>query len=152
MKKFFLVLMVCGVFVAGSNLVSAQPQDIKTTTYDVSVHCKSCKAKIERDVAFEKGVKEIEASIENKTVTVKYDATKTDSDKIAAAIKKLGYEVKVHNDKAVAAPCGHKHEGCAKQCENEKGGKGKNAESKVKKEQEKVQKDDPKTQNVKMKK
>jgi len=58
------------------------------------MHCQSCKAKIERDIVFEKGVKEVEAALDKKLVTIKYDATKTDPEKIAKAIEKLGYTVK----------------------------------------------------------
>lgn len=73
----------------------AQKVEIKTVTYEVNMHCQSCKAKIERDIVFEKGVKEVEATLDKKLVTVKYDATKTDPEKIAKAIEKLGYKAKV---------------------------------------------------------
>ena len=95
----------------------AQKKEVKTVVYDVSVHCQSCKTKIERDVAFEKGVKEIEASVEKKTVTVKYDSRKTNTEKIAEAIKKLGYEVKVHDDKLKQVSSPSKHDNCDESCE-----------------------------------
>ena len=46
---------------------------------------------------FEKGVKKLDVSLENHTVTVTFDPSKTDAGKIAAAIRKLGYETKLRN-------------------------------------------------------
>ncbi len=73
----------------------AQKPTEKTVTYEVSMHCKSCVAKIERDIAFEKGVKEVTASLDKKLVTIRYVEGKTTEEKLAQAIKKLGYEVKI---------------------------------------------------------
>lgn len=117
MKKLVLSLIGTMFLLTFATGAFAQKKEIKTVVYDVSVHCNSCKTKIERDVAFEKGVKEITASVEDKTVTVKYDSRKTDSDKIAGAIKKLGYEVKVKGEKSAPAACEHKHDCTHKECE-----------------------------------
>lgn len=85
--------------VANTTETYAQKKVDKTVVYEVSMHCKSCKAKIERDLAFEKGVKEVTATLDEKLVTVKYDDAKTTPEKIAEAIKKLGYEAKVVEEK-----------------------------------------------------
>lgn len=93
MKKLIIVsILLLGFGVLASQ---AQKNEVKSVTYEVNMHCQSCKAKIERDIVFEKGVKEVEATLDKKLVTIKYDATKTDPDKIAKAIEKLGYTVKV---------------------------------------------------------
>lgn len=93
------VLLGIALMVANSIETYAQKKVDKTVVYEVSMHCKSCKAKIERDLAFEKGVKEVTASLDEKMVTVKYDDAKTTPEKIAEAIKKLGYEAKVVEEK-----------------------------------------------------
>ena len=62
------------------------------------MHCESCKKKIERDIAFEKGVKSITVDLKEKTVTIKYNADKNTDEKLSEAIKKLGYEVKILKD------------------------------------------------------
>ena len=41
----------------------------------------------------------IETSVKEQTVTVTYDATKTDVKKIQAAMKEIGYDTKVVSDK-----------------------------------------------------
>lgn len=91
-KIITLTLILLGFAVLTSQ---AQKVEIKSVTFEVNMHCQSCKAKIERDIVFEKGVKEAEATLDKKLVTIKYDATKTDPDKIARAIEKLGYTAKV---------------------------------------------------------
>ncbi|MBQ9470419.1 MAG: cation transporter [Bacteroidales bacterium] len=118
MKMLFCLMLGASALLSlNSQAVQAAPpkKDVKTVVFDVSVHCKSCKEKIERSVAFEKGIKEINASVDERTVTVRYDAAKTDTDKIAAAIRKLGYEVALHNPKAEHHRHGHGHS-CADTC------------------------------------
>ncbi len=87
-----LVLLLAG---AGNQIFAQNKAAEKTVIFEVSMHCTSCKTKIERDLAFEKGVKEVKADLERKIVTVKYVDGKITEDKLADAIKKLGYDVKV---------------------------------------------------------
>ena len=63
------------------------------------MHCESCENKIKKNLRFEKGVTKIETSVKEQTVTVTYDATKTDVKKIQAAMKEFGYDTKVVSDK-----------------------------------------------------
>lgn len=67
----------------------------KTVTFNVSIHCKNCVKKINDNVAFEKGVKDLSVSLDSKTVTVTYDPARTDVAKLKAALEKLGYKVTV---------------------------------------------------------
>ena len=67
----------------------------KTVTFNVSMHCKNCVKKINDNVAFEKGVKDLSVSLDQKTVTVTYDPARTDVAKRKAALEKLGYKVTV---------------------------------------------------------
>lgn len=63
------------------------------------MHCESCETKIKKNLRFEKGVVKIETSIKEQTVTVTYDATKTNVEKIQAAMKKIGYDTQINSDK-----------------------------------------------------
>ena len=63
------------------------------------MHCESCENKIKKNLRFESGVKKIETSLKEQTVTVTYDGTKTDVKKIQAAMKEIGYDTKVVSDK-----------------------------------------------------
>jgi len=74
---------------------SAKPKkEYRTIVYDVHLHCENCVKKVKENISFEKGIKALEVSLEEQTVTVTYDPAKTDEKKIAEAIAKLGYEVK----------------------------------------------------------
>lgn len=65
----------------------------KTVVFNVSMHCEKCVKKINDNIAFEKGVKDLSVSLDKKTVTVSYDPSKTDEAKLKAALEKLGYTV-----------------------------------------------------------
>jgi len=97
--RFLFVGLLVIFFIGSANNLKAQDKPVeKVAKFEVSMHCNSCKSKIERDLAFEKGVKEVKADLEQKTVTVKYTEGIITEDKLVAAIKKLGYEVKVVNE------------------------------------------------------
>ena len=50
----------------------------QTVTFYVDLHCQACIDKIYKNIAFEKGVKDIQCDLETKTVVVTFDASKTD--------------------------------------------------------------------------
>ncbi len=68
-------------------------KDIREVSFHVHLHCQDCVNKVQDNIAFEKGVKDLEISLENQTVEVKYDAAKTSEETLKAAIEKLGYPV-----------------------------------------------------------
>lgn len=69
-------------------------KDIKTlvVTTTPQMHCENCENKIKGNLRFEKGVKKIETSIPAQTVTIEYDADKTNAENLVEAFKKFGYE------------------------------------------------------------
>lgn len=99
MKVFgFLLagLVACSMLIGVPKAVQAQKKDeIKEVTISTTLHCKSCQKKVEREMVFEKGVKSVTTNLEEKTVTIKYDASKNTDEKLAEALKKLGYEVEI---------------------------------------------------------
>lgn len=66
-------------------------QYVVTTTPQMS--CQNCENKIKGNLRFEKGVKNVETNLKDQTVTVTYDAEKTDEKKLAEAFGKLHYKV-----------------------------------------------------------
>lgn len=54
-------------------------REIKTVVFTTTpqMHCAACENKIKNNLRFEKGIKNIETSVPNLTVTVKYNADKT---------------------------------------------------------------------------
>ena len=94
MKQTLLILLSSLLLMAG-----AKDLRVLVMTPTPKMHCESCENKIKKNLRFEKGVKKIETSVENQTVTVTYDATKTDVKSLQSAMKQIGYDTKVISDK-----------------------------------------------------
>ena len=71
-------------------------KNIKTVvlTTNPEMHCTGCEKKIKENIRFEKGVKSIKTNLEDKTVTIDYDADKTTVPAIIEGFKKIKYEAK----------------------------------------------------------
>jgi len=94
-----IVLFLVAMFMA----ITTFAKDIKTlvVTTTPKMHCESCENKIKNNLRFEKGVKSIETNIENQTVTIVYDAEKTNEDTLIGAFAKFNYTaVKVGEEKS----------------------------------------------------
>ena len=72
---------------------SKKKAEIKEVVFNVGLHCENCVKKVTENISFEKGVKDLKVSLEDQTVTVKFDAAKTSEETLKAAIQKLGYPV-----------------------------------------------------------
>lgn len=84
MKKLLILFAVLAV----TGKVAAQDETVQIKT---SAICEMCKYTIEKDMAFEKGVKSADLNLENKVLTVVYSSKKTDADKIRKRITMVGY-------------------------------------------------------------
>ena len=69
-------------------------KDIRTVVLTTlpEMHCANCEKKIKENIRFEKGVKSIKTDLKTKTVTVEYDAEKTNVQNIIKGFKKIKYE------------------------------------------------------------
>ena len=92
MKTRLIAMMAVACFT-----VTCFAKDIKTVVLKTvpEMHCTNCENKIKKNIRFEKGIKEIETNLKDKTVTIKYDADKTTVDKIIVGFSKIGYEASV---------------------------------------------------------
>lgn len=90
MKK--LLICMCMAFGAMTLYAKDIKQYVVTTTPQMS--CQNCENKIKGNLRFEKGVKKVETNLKDQTVTVTYDAEKTDEKKLAEAFVKLNYKVR----------------------------------------------------------
>jgi copper chaperone CopZ len=98
MKVFAITLVM--MFGLGMAIQAQQPKsDKETVVFDVSMTCENCQKRIEKNVAFERGVTDLKVNLANKTVLLEYKPSQTTVEKLQAAIGKLGYEVKIHNKK-----------------------------------------------------
>lgn len=97
MKK--IVILVIAVLIYSSIKTYAQESAADSKLEEVkikaSITCNYCKEKIEKNIAFEKGVKDLSVDMETKVVTIKYNKEKTNPEKLVAAIKKLDLDAEV---------------------------------------------------------
>ena len=77
-------------------------KDIKTVVFTTNpeMHCESCEKKIKGNLRFEKGIKNIVTDLNVKTVTIEYDADKTNVQNIIKGFKKIKYEASEVKKKA----------------------------------------------------
>ena len=85
------------IFILSAMMLTAMvtlAKDIKTVvvTTNPEMHCESCEKKIKGNLRFEKGVKNIITDLKTKTVTIEYDADKTNVQNIIKGFKKIKYE------------------------------------------------------------
>ena len=92
MKRLLSILLIClfpliGIYAKGER---------RTVVFDVQMHCQNCVNKIEKNSAFERGVKDLLVDLKAKQVTVVYDPQKTDIPTLQQAFEKIGKPAKVH--------------------------------------------------------
>jgi len=118
MKINVVVLSLVLIF---GNLFAINAQEKKnstlaTVTFDVSIHCNDCKNKIEKNISWEKGVKDLSVSVEKKTVTVTFDTKQTSKENLQKAIEKLGFTCSTKNSDGCS-------QSCKQSCDKSKGEK-----------------------------
>lgn len=101
MKTKILIISIIAVFMATLS-VEAQNKKTnhnKTVTFEVTMTCENCKKTIEKNIAFEKGMKDMKVDLDNKLVTLTFDSRKNNEQKIIEAFSKLGYDAVVMKNK-----------------------------------------------------
>lgn len=99
MKKS--IVTICAIALIASLTLNAAPDKKKkevkqhTVVFNSDVDCADCQKKVMENLAFEKGVKDLSVSLEDQTVTVTFDAAKSDTTSLAKALRKLGYKAEV---------------------------------------------------------
>lgn len=94
-----MALMLCLMSVG----VAFAKGEKQVVVFDVDLHCAGCVTKIEKNIAFEKGVKDLVCNLEEKTVVVTFDNSKTDVKTLQTAFAKLGKKATVNDKKTAAA-------------------------------------------------
>ena len=96
MKRFIFItltlLLMAGTAAFAQDKKQKKQADIQEVTFVTTIDCKNCVKKVEANLPYEKGIKDMKVTLDDRTVWIKYDANKTDKEKLAAAINKLGYE------------------------------------------------------------
>jgi len=113
MKRILTIsLLIVAVNTAFTQTAKKETMVVKTSiACDHCMQCESCGANIYNSTLTIPGVKSIDVSPEANTITVIYKTSKTDPDKIRAAIAASGYDA----DHVKADPAGYlKLDGCCK--------------------------------------
>lgn len=98
------IILACVLLVGAATLYAKDMQTLVVTTTP-KMSCQNCENKIKGNLRFEKGIHKIETDLKNQTVTVTYDADKTDEKKIAEAFGKLNYKVSKAGTHAEGQSC-----------------------------------------------
>ncbi len=98
MKKISLILALIITFNIG--FAKDGPQVLKIKT---SAICGMCKRKIEKNVAFENGIEDVNLDLNSKILTVSYNPKKTNPTKIKKAVADSGYDA----DEVEATPAAY---------------------------------------------
>lgn len=94
MKKY-LFIIICLLFSfpfqgEGRERGSKRSNSRQVVVLSCDLHCQGCCDKIMKNIAFEKGVKDLVCDLKTKTVTVTFDAAKTDVPTLLKAFEKIG--------------------------------------------------------------
>lgn len=103
MKRILLMAVAAVMLVAPFTVAQAAPfegfpkekpadKNVVEVVFATNMHCENCVKKINENIAFLKGVKDLKVSLKDQTIRIKYDRRKTDEKTLAAAINKLGYK------------------------------------------------------------
>lgn len=87
MQKILLI-----IFFALSLAATAQKNELTELKIKTSAQCEMCKDRIEKAMAFERGVKNSLLDLETKVLTVSYLKSRTTPDKIRKAVTAVGYD------------------------------------------------------------
>ena len=94
MKNFKTMMLLLMVTLFSSTLVAQETPEEMTTTYMVTLDCKSCVKKIENHFGPMRGIKKVKCSLENQTVQITYSTKRWVNEKIVAQFKKLELDAK----------------------------------------------------------
>ena len=101
MKRILLIAVAAVMLAAPFAAAQAAPfegfateadKNVGEVVFATNMHCDKCVNKLNENLAFLKGVKDLKVSLKDQTIKIKYDRRKTDEKTLADAIKKLGYK------------------------------------------------------------
>ena len=99
MRKYIL-MMVLPIITMTAAAQKTQTADTLQVTTTPQMHCANCEKKIKGNIRFVKGVKKIDTSISNQTVTIVYEPKKSNYQDFVKAFENIGYSIeKVSNKK-----------------------------------------------------
>lgn len=99
--KRILIAMFCVMFTLTSTSAQESKKKSKkeTTTFLIeNMHCENCVKKIEKNIAFEKGVTDLKCDLDSHIVKITFRPDKTTDEKLIAAFEKIDMNAKILKD------------------------------------------------------
>ena len=91
MKRFLFLtltlLLMAGTAAFAQDKKQKKNADIQEVTFVTTIDCKNCVKKVEANLPYEKGIKDMKVNLDDRTVWIKYDAAKTDKEKLKKSHK-----------------------------------------------------------------
>ena len=122
MKKNILILVLVMLFGMGNvfaqeQKAAKQNEKISEVILATEMHCQNCADKVAKQLAYTKGVIDVQANHEKDAVYIKYRNDRTDTEKLIASLKEIGYTATVFNaghqcPHAKNGACCGNHAGC----------------------------------------
>ena len=97
--KRILLIMLCSVFAFSMAYSQEAKKNTKETVtfYVKDMNCENCVKKVEKNIAFEKGVTDLKCDLPTKTVVVTYRKDRTTERKLISAFKKINMDAEPKN-------------------------------------------------------
>lgn len=93
MKARITLIALTAILLSATQVMA---KDLRTVIFKVEqLCCEKCEAKVKKNIPFEKGVKALKCDIPTKTVSVTYDAEKTNIEKLQKGFAKFKYTAEV---------------------------------------------------------
>ncbi|MCF0206013.1 MAG: cation transporter [Bacteroidales bacterium] len=116
MKKNILILVLVALF-GISNVFAQDKKEAKSDSkiseviLTTEMHCQDCADKVKKQLAYTKGVIDVQTNYEKNAVYVKYRNDKTNNDALIKSLKEINYDAKVMNTQC-SGKCPHAQGGC----------------------------------------
>jgi mercuric ion binding protein len=92
MKKLMTLMLITFFTVSTQNVMAQKAKKTATIVVKTSTQCGMCKERVEKAMAYEKGVTSSSLDVKKAAFSITYKPTKTSPEKIREAISKLGYD------------------------------------------------------------
>ena len=92
MKNLITLIIITLITTTSNDVMAQKAKKVVTIIIKTSTQCGMCKTRIEKAMAYEKGVLSSSLDVDKAELTVKYKLAKTTPEKIRAAISKVGYD------------------------------------------------------------
>ena len=90
--SFFLLTLLSAGFASQAQTAPAKAKGAESVQFKTSAVCDMCKARLEKSLAYEKGVQAASLDVPSKVLTVTYNPAKTTPAALRTAVQKTGYD------------------------------------------------------------